>query len=392
MGRRQKNFPSYRQHHASGQAIVTIAGRDIYLGLYGSVASRAEYDRVISEWIAAGRPNEPVNSFAITVVELCLAFWEYAKQQYTIDGKLTGEVHPLKSVIKLLRTKYGPTRVSEFGPLSLKSLRDGMIELGWSRKTINQQINRIRRIFRWGVSEELVPPSVIQALDTVAGLRAGKSKAKELPPVEPVDDALVDATLNYLPPIVADMVRLQRLSGARPGEICTLRPSDIEQGEGVWLYRPGRHKTQHRGKSRIIAIGPRGQEILKPYLSRSPEQFCFSPMESEEKRRAERHEKRQTPLKYGNSPGKNLRAKPKRQPGTRYNVNSYRQAVHRACTAAKLKPWNPHQLRHTAATEIRKKFGLEAAQVTLGHATADVTQIYAERDLARAVEIMKQVG
>ena len=105
-------------------------------------------------------------------------------------------------------------------------------------------------------------------------------------------------------------------------------------------------------------------------------------MESEEKRRADLHEKQKTRLNYGNRPRTNQRAKPKRQPGARYNVNSYRRAVHRACTAAKLKPWNPHQLRHTAATEIRKKFGLEVAQVTLGHATADVTQIYAERDLA----------
>jgi integrase len=49
-------------------------------------------------------------------------------------------------------------------------------------------------------------------------------------------------------------------------------------------------------------------------------------------------------------------------------------------------------LRHTAATEIQSKFGLEAAQVVLGHSTADVTQIYAERDLAKAMEVAQQIG
>jgi integrase len=54
--------------------------------------------------------------------------------------------------------------------------------------------------------------------------------------------------------------------------------------------------------------------------------------------------------------------------------------------------WSPNQLRHAAASEIRKNFGLEAAQVVLGHRKADTTQIYAERDLAKAADIMREVG
>ncbi len=54
--------------------------------------------------------------------------------------------------------------------------------------------------------------------------------------------------------------------------------------------------------------------------------------------------------------------------------------------------WSPNRLRHSAGTEIRKRFGLEAAQVILGHASANVTQVYAERDLQKAVEIMREVG
>jgi len=43
-------------------------------------------------------------------------------------------------------------------------------------------------------------------------------------------------------------------------------------------------------------------------------------------------------------------------------------------------------------TAIRRQFGLEAAQVTLGHASADVSQIYAERDLSLAEKIMRKIG
>ena len=82
--------------------------------------------------------------------------------------------------------------------------------------------------------------------------------------------------------------------------------------------------------------------------------------------------------------------------------------MHRACDAAFLAPialthearkawqrkhhWSPNQIRHTAGTEIRKRFGLEAAQVALGHSSADVTQIYAERDLTKAADVARQVG
>ncbi|MDC0935463.1 tyrosine-type recombinase/integrase [Pirellulales bacterium] len=54
--------------------------------------------------------------------------------------------------------------------------------------------------------------------------------------------------------------------------------------------------------------------------------------------------------------------------------------------------WSPNQLRHTAGTAICKRFGLEAAQVILGHSNANVTQVYAERDLDKAVAVAREVG
>jgi integrase len=55
--------------------------------------------------------------------------------------------------------------------------------------------------------------------------------------------------------------------------------------------------------------------------------------------------------------------------------------------------WHPHQLQHNAATEIRRAFGLEAAQLALGHSLAQMTEaVYAERDGSKVAEIMRRVG
>jgi integrase len=189
------------------------------------------------------------------------------------------------------------------------------------------------------------------------------------------------------------MVQVQRLTGARPGETCDMRPKDINRNTGsVWEYVPQSHKTEHHEQSRVIFIGPKSQEILLPYLLRPPEAYCFSPSEGEEKRRELRHQERTTPMSCGNKPGTNRSRKPRRRPGERYTTGSYGRAIGRAAEAAGVDSWSPHRLRHSFATEVRKSHGLEAVQVCLGHSKADVTQVYAQRDFTLAAEVASQIG
>ena len=101
-------------------------------------------------------------------------------------------------------------------------------------------------MFRWAASEELIPANVCQSLSTVTGLRKDESEARETSPILPVDDEIVERTLPHLPEIVADMVRLQRLTGMRPSEVCILRPYDIDRAEYICKYCPESHKTEHR--------------------------------------------------------------------------------------------------------------------------------------------------
>jgi integrase len=402
-----ESIPKYRKHRASGQAIVTIAGSCHYLGPHGTVASRAEYDRLITEWIANGRPLSVTPDLGLTIAELMQRYRQHVRQYYVKNGRPTSEQHDIASAMRFVRTLYAGKQVGEFGPLSLKAVRQKMIDAGWARSTINRQVQRVQRMFRWGVENELVAASVYQALKAVNGLRKGRSTARETNPIGPVSDAVVETTIAVLPQVVADMVRFQRLTGCRPQDVCLVRPCDVDTSSDVWVFIPTEHKTEHHGRQRTILIGPKARDILRRYLLREKTAFCFTPVESERKRLAALEQARRTPLHYGNRPGTNRKARPKRIAGKRYCTSSYRRCIDRAverindqrkAQAQKdeqvelLENWSPNRLRHTAATEIRKRFGLEAAQVVLGHSAADVTQIYAERDLTKAAAVVREVG
>lgn len=259
-------------------------------------------------------------------------------------------------------------------------------------KHINKQVTRVIAMFKWASKKEICSAAVHTQLAALGGLKKGRTSARETAGVTSVEDVRINATLPHLPEIVADMVRFQRLTGARPGEVCSLRPGDVDRSGNVWIYTPDEHKTEHHEKDRCVFIGPKAQKVLRPYLLRSATSFCFSPAESIAQSRRKQHEKRVTPLSCGNRPGSNRVAMPKRSANDRYTTASYRRAVQRACEKAEVEKWSPNQLRHTAATAIRKRFGLEAAQVICGHETADVTQIYAERDRQLATRVAREVG
>jgi integrase len=391
--------PSLRRHKPSSLAVVTIDGKDHYLGPWPAgkrkppPAAQDAYDRLIAEWLANGRrlPASESESPALTINDLILAFWRWAEKHYRHeDGTTTNELTDHKYSLRPLRELYGRSPATEFSPLKLKAVRQRMIDAGLCRGVINQRVGRIVRMFKWAVAEEKVPVETFQALKTVKGLERGRTDARETEPVGPVSDAAVDAILPYVLPPVRAMIQLQRLTGARPGEVCLMRACDIDMAGPVWLYRPHSHKTKYKGKERVIALGPRAQEIVKPFLRLDTQAYLFNPAEAMAALRAEQRASRKTRVQ----PSQQNRRKrmPKRAPGARYKTTSYYYAIRRGCGKAGIEVWHPHQLRHSHATEVRRQFGLEAAQVALGHAQANVTEVYAERDLALAVKVATAIG
>ena len=362
--RTQPAIPKYRLHRASGQAVVTIAAKDHYLGPWRSKASRVEYDRLIGEWLVQGRPSAAPDDPAqpLSIVEFVAAYWRHAKSYYVKNGQPTDELPGLKIALRFLKQFYGHTAAIDFGPLALQAIQMRMIEAGHSRKYINNNVGRIKRAFRWAVSKELIPAHVHQALLAVEGLKQGRTEAREPKPVEPVSHDVIAATLAHLPAAVAAMVQLERLTGCRPGEIVLMRPCDLDTSGEVWRYTPESHKTEHHGKARHIFIGPRGQEILRSYLERPAKEYCF-----QTRRRG-------------------------KTPGQRYTKNNYHRAISLACKKAGIPHWAPNQLRHAAATEIRDDYDLEAVQVVLGHSSIKMAEHYAKKNMEKAAAVMREVG
>jgi integrase len=258
------SIPKYRKHRASGQAIVTLSGKMFYLGPHGTKASRLEYDRLVLEWLKCGRCF-PQQEDDLTVVEVLAAYKRHAQEYYRKNGKPTREVGCIVEASQHVTPLYGKTPATDFGPLALQVVQQRMIEAGLCRTFINKQIGRIKRAFKWAVSQELISGENLPALLAVSGLRKGRTVARETLPIEPVDDAIVNATLEELPLIVADMVRFQRLTGCRPEEVCMIRPCDVDISGDVWAYRPQSHKTEHHERGRVIFIGPR----LKTFCGRT---------------------------------------------------------------------------------------------------------------------------
>jgi integrase len=450
---RSPRVPGYRQH-SSGQARVTLDGKDFLLGPYGSEESKEAYRRTIAEWAERkGQFAPKADAPPLSVNELLLAYYKHATVYYGWDNDPDrGDAACLRDALRVVKDLYGSTPAKDFGPLALKACRRQMIEKSWSRTYINAQTDRVRRVFRWGVEEELVPSSVYEGLRAVAGLRRGKSgEVRETKKVKPVDTAHVEAAWPHMAPPVAGMVRLQQLTGCRPAEACLVRLADIDRGNpGCWVYRPACHKTEHHGHARLIFIGPRAQQIILDFVrircplcgveGRPPRIGCrdgalcgpcadrmddagvcgpwprvevqpadgylFSPMEAEAERSEKRRQARKSPMTPSQAARK-AKAGRRREPGELYDTYSYRRAIAYACRKADraahekdasipadvvlVPEWSPNRLRHNRATELRP-YGLDMAKTVLGHARVESTQVYAEKDIAAAMELVARIG
>lgn len=383
-------IPKYRKH-SSGQARVTINGRDYLLGKYGSKESKAEYGRLVAEYAASDRSTSfGVAAEQLTLSEVLAAFLMHAKTYY---GKESREFDNLVRVSKPIRELYGHRPAVHFGPAEYKAIRAWWLsDKKRSRQYVNRQMKQSTQIVKWAVSEGMMPPSSFQAIKCVEPLKRGRVEAPEVKPVRPVAKAIVDATLPHLPKVVADMVRFQLATGCRPGEVCKIKPSMVDRSGDVWTIVLAEHKTAYRGIARTIYCGPKAQAVLTPYLLRGADDYCFSPVEANRQRREQRHAERKTPLSCGNKPGSNIVKKPLKKPGKCYITPSYGHAIKYACKKAGVESWAPNQLRHSTATMIRKEYGLDAAAVILGHSEVGVTQVYAEADRGKAIEVARKIG
>jgi integrase len=398
---RRPTVPAYCLHKPTGQAYVRLSGQTIYLGKYDSPESKARYRQLLAEYpTPESRKSFIPKSEADTkptVAELCARYWLFAKDYYSAD-----ELGVIRAATRPLVALYAALPAEQFGAIAMKAVRSYIIQQGdqrrgkkrsaeisveqpekrkpISRSYVNRLAGYIKRIFKWSVANELIPVTTYQTLLTIDGLRKGRTPdLKETKRVKPVAMATVEQTLPYLQPGLAAVVRLQLLTGARPDEITIIRPCDLNMEHELWEYRPTQHKTKWRegNDDKVILMGAQAQAVLASFLAQCelPTDYVFSPRRvvariNIAKRGSGRFIKRNyipRPIPIGRAT-------------EHYTDESYRRAVIRACDTAGIERWTPNQLRHTRATEVANRFGVEAASLMLRHKNLETTLIYAERD------------
>ena len=358
-----KKLPVYRHHKPSGQARVRWQGREIYLGKFESPESRQRYAELLTKIVTgtmldadllpARRAAKAVQSVVagISVNELCVAFLRHAEQHYRKGDKPTAEYDCFLSAIKPLKELFGTIPVHQFGPCSLKAVRQRMVENGWCRRYVNRSVTRIRQIFKFGVENEWVEPSVLQKLQAVAALLAGRTDAPDHAQRQAVPQERIDAVRKIVSAQCRDLIDLQLLVGARPGELLLLTSGMIDRSGEIWTAELREHKTQHHGKVRKLVFGPKAQLILRRHLQADPDTKLF-----------------------------------------RIRRDTYGNAVSRACEKLGIPRWTPHWLRHNVATRVRDEFGIEHAQAMAGHSSPLMTARYASKMDVLAVQVAKSIG
>jgi integrase len=351
----------------------------------------ATKDKAVAEVIARDIWTEALRAKAENknikcnrIFDLIQFYNQYAAEYYVYkDGTPTSQVALVNISLQYLNDFCGGEEPGFLGPLKLQEFRQSLIDKDLSRSYINTIISTVKRMYKRSASLELISETTYRALTTVDGLREGRSAAKEYEPVKPVEEKLIDRIIPYASRVVGAMMKLHLLTGMRSSELCTMRQCDIDVSDKeVWLYRPSQHKNLWRKKPRIIPIGPKGQETLKPFLSRPLDEYIFNPNEAMIRIADGKIQRKGGKVKH-----------------SRYDRNSYRRAIQYAISAynkanpeKQISSFTPHQSRHTLATEIKRKMGIESASAITGDTIKVVDGVYAERNLELAKEVAKKFG
>jgi integrase len=355
-----RQLPAYCIHKGRNLAYMTVQGREHYLGRAHSPESHAKYREALSA-ILAGEPLEvnraPRKGCAFTVAEL-------AERYYLAERARRGDRHPAAYeaayAARELARQHATATVAEFGPRAFKAIRDRMVREGRSRQWTNRMMNAIRRCFRWGVGEELVPADRLEALAAVDGLRHGA--APEAPPRRAADPVAVETVVRWLDAQgnhgAANLVRFLRATGCRPGEACRTRWGELDLGGDLPHFRPSAHKTARHGIERLVPLNADALAALGSGMRLGGEGFVFE----------------------------NTNGRP-------FTPNALLLAIRRAIAATGCATWSPYGLRHLAATTALARTGSEAAAAALlGHTPrSTIIQRYSRDRLVLASAAAKAI-
>jgi integrase len=373
----------------------------VWLGRWGSPEADTKYRQLLAAWATGGaaveavtpkarrRPDvavaAPVRDEQLTVGALLVRYLLEVKAERPVDRK-HAKWWLARSIANALDGRRS-IPLDQFGPKMLAEVQRELAEQPMPRKCgghskrsraqVAKLVNGIRAMFQWAVAEELVTPDRLVALRSVKPPKEGK--VREGDPREPVNEEHIAAALPHMPPVVAAIVQFCCLTACRPSEAMSLRMADVDQLAGVWKWTLAKHKNAHRGKRRVIAIGPLAAAIVRQWSAGQPATAIIFTRDGVGRRLATR-EAATIPMQ----------ADPRK--AMPWDAELLRKHVARACKAAGIPVWTPYQLRHTALTKARKEAGLEAAAAVGGHAASRMTEDYARDTFALAAQVAARIG
>ena len=330
----------------------------------------------------------------VTVSELCALWADHCREYYNGSSMATNAI----LAVRIFRELYGTAAVAELTHADMLRFRDALVRSGVARTTVNRRLWCAKSMMEWALDEALIPAVVKAELTQVKGVKRGRSAARETQPVRPVDAATVAATLEHMMPNTADMVRVHRLTGMRPCELCAMRWSLIDTSRTPWVYRVPAEVNKNAwrgelGRPRVVCIGPKARAILERHRGAD---VPFSPAMSMAEWLEARHAARTTPVYERKRRGPDAHVP--RVLGERWTTDSYCGTIAAACRKAGIAPWGSNRLRHAFGTEVRRAFGLETARAVLGHTGGGcVTDIYTfdameEEMVAKASPAVEALG
>lgn len=394
MGSSRHSAPALKIHKGTGHARCRINGREYWLGRAGTPECEARYRALVTRWarsqaetvaVAEAAP-EPMASGPTTVAA---ALAQYLAE---IKGTATGEALRKNARWWLARSmaatlsQHSAVRLDDFGPKMfsrwvesvasspMPHKRDGK-EVPRTTTHVRKIVAELLRFVEWCVAGEIVGADKLVALRAVKRLPLGAARSPLVR--RPVDDTVIHETMARLPAVYAAIVTICRHSAARPGEVLAMRPCEIDRTsqQGVWIWRPTRHKTQRFGRERAVVLGPRCMAALEPWLAGVPNDEIVFTTDC---------------IKRVRTDG-TIRLRPRRNV-VPITAGDLRRGVRIACEEAGLPVWTPYSLRHSGLTEFRSVGGVDAAQIQAGHSAASTTERYAGADLRRAIEAARVCG
>lgn len=414
MTRPRNEIPKLRRHKAKNRAFFQFRGKRYYTGRWGSKEAEQEYRRLIAQVVLPALGEEATTILAapttipsdqILVEDLAAEYLDYVVERHPPPSR---EAENVGYAIKELLEVHARTRVVEFTPRAMLAYRAHVMrpdrasgvprERKLCRRSINRRVTSVRKMFKWGVSREMAPVAIWQALTTIEGLKQGDFGLVDRNPVE---DAAIDdvrAVLPHLSRIVRTMLRVQLLTGMRSGELVSMRKGDVRIEGDRWFYKPRRHKTQYRGKPREIELLPVVQRLLTPFMLRADDAFLFSPREAEAETHAEQAKLRKTKVQ----PSQQARHERALRNGGEhmnecYRSDTYARAIARACKRAgltkKKRAWSPHRIRHAATTWMvtHTDGDLPSVAKAVGHSYTKTTERYTHLGRDQAAKALKSL-